>query len=73
MKNRGIAVALALILGWIGIHRFYVGQIGWGILFLLFCWTYIPLIVGIINGIRYWYIGEEEFQKRYSTNYAAAA
>jgi hypothetical protein len=31
-KSRGVALALAFFLGWVGAHRFYVGKIGTGVL-----------------------------------------
>lgn len=42
---------LAILLGDIGVHRFYRGEIGLGIIDVLFCWTGIPGIVALINGI----------------------
>lgn len=41
-KNPTTAVLLALFLGNIGIHKFYMGNTGMGILYLVFCWTFIP-------------------------------
>ena len=67
MKNRGVAIVLALFLGPFGIHRFYVGQIAWGFIFLIFCWTFIPAIFGIIDVFRWAFMKEETFQARYST------
>ena len=52
-KNRVAAAILAIFLGDLGIHKFYMGKIGQGILYLVFCWTGIPAIVGIIEGIIY--------------------
>ena len=47
-----IAYALiAIFLGCIGIHRFYAGKWLSGIMYLLFFWTGIPWILGIIEGI----------------------
>ena len=34
-KNRTVALLLCIFLGGLGIHRFYVGKIGTGILYLL--------------------------------------
>lgn len=34
-KNRLVALLLCFFLGYLGIHRFYVGKIGTGILWLL--------------------------------------
>lgn len=48
-KNPTTAVVLALLLGAFGAHKFYLGQTGMGILYLVFFWTYIPGIVGFIE------------------------
>lgn len=44
-------VVLAILLGDFGVHKFYAGKIGLGILYLCFCWTGIPAIVGLVEGI----------------------
>ena len=33
-RSRGVALLLSILLGYLGIHRFYVGKIGTGILYL---------------------------------------
>ena len=38
-KDTKIAILLALFLGGLGAHRFYMGQTGLGILYLVFFWT----------------------------------
>ena len=43
---------LAGLVGSFGIHKFYAGRIGKGLLYLIFCWTYIPLILSIIDLIK---------------------
>jgi TM2 domain-containing membrane protein YozV len=48
-KTGTTGVLLALFLGGIGAHRFYMGQIGWGIAYVLFCLTGIPMILGLIE------------------------
>lgn len=50
-KNKVAAGVLAIILGGLGVHKFYMGQIGLGILYLLFFWTCIPALLGLIEGI----------------------
>ncbi|WP_205521193.1 TM2 domain-containing protein [Psychroflexus aurantiacus] len=45
MKDKTAAGLLAFFIGSIGIHRFYLNQVGLGFLYLLFSWTLIPLLV----------------------------
>lgn len=33
-KSKGVAIVLCLLLGWLGIHRFYTGKAGTGILYM---------------------------------------
>lgn len=62
VKNKTVAALLAIFLGGIGVHKFYLGSIGMGILYLCFCWTCIPSIVGFIEGIMYLCSNDENFQ-----------
>ena len=65
MKNRTTAGILAILLGGLGVHKFYLGETGMGILYLLFCWTSIPSLIGLIEGILYLTKSDEEFEKLY--------
>jgi TM2 domain-containing membrane protein YozV len=64
-KNRLMAALFALFFGAIGIHKFYLGKIGQGILCILFCWTGIPTIIGIIEFIIYICMSDEEFAAKF--------
>ena len=44
-------VLCALLVGGIGVHKFYAGRVGLGIVYLLFCWTFIPALIALIEGI----------------------
>lgn len=44
-----VYVLLALFLGGLGAHDFYVGKMGKGLIKLGFCWTGIPAFVAIFN------------------------
>jgi TM2 domain-containing membrane protein YozV len=48
-KNRTTGLILTLLLGGVGGHRFYLGQVGLGILYMVFCWTFIPVIVAFFE------------------------
>ena len=48
-KDPTTAVVLAILLGGIGAHRFYLGDIGLGFLYLLFAWTGIPMVVAFFE------------------------
>jgi TM2 domain-containing membrane protein YozV len=48
-KDEVVGVLLAVLLGHFGAHRFYMGEIGLGLLYLAFCWTGIPTILGFIE------------------------
>jgi len=63
--NKFTATMLALFLGGLGIHKFYLGENGTGILYLLFCWTYIPVIIAFIDFLSLAFMKEEDFQKKY--------
>ena len=62
IKNKIAAGLLGIFFGAIGVHKFYMGKIGMGILYLCFCWTGIPAIVGFIEGIIYLCSNDEHFQ-----------
>ncbi|ALS79495.1 hypothetical protein AUO94_13070 [Planococcus kocurii] len=65
MKNKLAAALLAIFLGDFGAHKFYLGKPGMGILYLLFFWTGIPAVIGIIEGILYLLQSEESFQEKH--------
>ena len=64
-KNKLVAGILAIFLGTFGIHRFYLGQ-WWGIFYLLFCWTFIPGIIGFIEGIVFLCSSEYVWNVKYN-------
>lgn len=65
IKNKIAAGLLGIFLGGLGIHKFYMGKIGLGILYLLFCWTFIPGFVGFIEGIIYLCSNDHNFQVKH--------
>ncbi|KAF0108351.1 MAG: hypothetical protein FD146_925 [Anaerolineaceae bacterium] len=65
-KNKLAAALLAIFLGGLGVHKFYLGKVGAGILYLVFCWTGVPEIVGIIEGILMLMMSDEDFSAKYN-------
>jgi len=63
--NKTSAGLLAIFLGSFGVHKFYLGKSGQGVLYLLFCWTGIPGIIGIVEGIVYLTMSDQNFLQKY--------
>ncbi|MDO4998523.1 MAG: TM2 domain-containing protein [Neisseria sp.] len=49
--NKALYIAMALLFGSFGVHKFCAGRFWWGVLYLLFSWTGVPTVIGIIEGI----------------------
>ena len=65
-KNKIVAGLLALFLGGFGIHRFYLGKVKSGILYVLFCWTFIPAIIAFIEAIIIFFSSDESWRQQYN-------
>ena len=48
-KDEAVGVLFALFLGCFGLHHFYLRRNGLGVLYLLFFWTGITAILGLIE------------------------
>ena len=59
-KSRTVAVILAFAgtLTISGLHKFYLGQPLWGLLYVLLSWTPIPRVASAIEGV--WYLAQDE-------------
>ena len=65
-KSKIAAGLLHLLIGGIGVGNFYMGNIGLGIVDILFCWTGIPAIVNFIRGIIILCSSDESFCQKYN-------
>jgi TM2 domain-containing membrane protein YozV len=65
-KDRILVIVLAILGGWFGLHRFYLGQIGRGLLCLVFAWTLIPLFITLIDLIAFATITQLDFDVKYN-------
>lgn len=72
-KSRSIAAILAFsgTLTVSGLHKFYLGQPLWGILYVLLSWTPIPKVASAIEGVWYLAQDEEAFDRNFNQGKSA--
>jgi len=73
MKTRTSAILWCFFLGWAGAHKFYLGQSGWGIVYLLFCWTGIPSFAAFIEFIMLLVMSDAEFDRKFNAGVSPQA
>ncbi len=66
LKSKIVAGLLAIFLGGLGAQKFYLGQTGRALLYLIFCWTYIPGILSFIEGLIILTSSDEKFERKYN-------
>ena len=72
MKTRIKAIicsALSLLLGGIGIQKFYLGQAKRGLLYVLFFWTGIPYLLCIVDLLKFIFMSDKSFNLKYNKEY----
>ncbi len=75
-KSQSVSAILALIgtvIPICGLHKFYLGQPLWGILYVLLSWTPIPHVASAIEGVWYLAQDKEEFDRKFNFNLEPAA
>jgi len=66
MKNKKTAIIIAFLLGGLGIHHFYLRNYFKGILSLVFCFTWIPLLIGLYDAIVLLRMSNDNFNLKYN-------
>ena len=69
MKSKTTAALLALFLGGWGGHKFYLGKPGLGILYFIFCWTFIPSCIAFVEFIMFLCQDQASFDREYNSAY----
>ena len=72
-KNKKVAILLAflsVVTPFSGFHKFYLRQPTWGILYLLLCWTPIPKIASVVEGVWYLLQNQSEFDTNFNSGIA---
>jgi TM2 domain-containing membrane protein YozV len=77
-KDKWVAAVLAFLLGWCGIHKFYLGYKNEGIAMLVIgivgaictlgLGTFVIGVIAIIEAVRYLILTQEDFEQRYVIN-----
>lgn len=66
MKDKTTAWLLALFLWWLWVHKFYLWNIVAWFIYLLFCRTFIPAIVGVLEAISIFTHTDERWKNKYN-------
>jgi TM2 domain-containing membrane protein YozV len=69
MREKIVAVLLAFFLGGFGFHRFYLGQKKLGFVYLLFFWTVVPFIMGVVDALLLLVKHQDDFDLQYNSEY----
>ncbi len=65
-QKKLVAAVLAILLGWLGLHKFYLGYMVAGIIQLVLSFFLgIGGIIGLIEGIIYLLKSDDEFESVY--------
>lgn len=70
MKDKNVAGIMALFLGMFGVHRFYLGQKGLGILYC--CFFFFSWFIALIDGILLLTMDQDRFDLKYNWQYFKA-
>ena len=65
-RNKNVASLLAIFLGWTGVHKFYLGKIGLGVMYAIFSFTFIPFFLNLIDFFVLLSMNQEEFDDKYN-------
>lgn len=65
IKNQKLTIWFSILFGVFGLHQFYLGQYVKGSLYLVFCWTLVPMIVGWVDAVRTLTMSSFNFEQRY--------
>lgn len=66
-SKRKLSIFLAVFLGWIGIHRFYIGHYFWGLVYIMLFIVFAPaaVLLALIDAVRFFSMNDEEFELLY--------
>jgi len=62
---------LTFFLGGFGAHKFYLGKNWQGFFYLIFCWTWIPGLIALIEFVIYAFTSSDALQEKYTVKGSA--
>jgi TM2 domain-containing membrane protein YozV len=65
-RDKLTAIILSLFFGAFGFQKFYLGEINKGTYSVLFSWTFIPMLIGLIDFIKLAVMNEMKFNNLYN-------
>jgi TM2 domain-containing membrane protein YozV len=65
-RSRTTALVLTVLLGWLGMHKFYLGRKTAGWVYLFMFWTGIPFALSIIDAIILFSMSDRDFDLRHN-------
>lgn len=68
-KDKIVTLLLIFFFGYVGGQYFYLGQVGKGVLCLLFFWTFIPTIIALVQFFIILAMSDTEFNNKYNNPY----
>ena len=67
MRNRIVALCITFFAGFLGLHKFYLGENFAGIMYFLFSWTFIPGLFSVFDFLGLALMSEETFNRKFNS------
>lgn len=65
-RNRNTACLLAVFGGFVGAHKFYLGDRVLGWIYVIWCWTLVPLLLSLYEAVVLWHMSAVSFNMTYN-------
>ena len=71
-KNKWLAGILAVFFGWAGVHKYYMGSWGWGLVFTVVLFlTYgvsilVTIPVSVVEAVKFFFMPDDVFAAKYA-------